>query len=126
MAGTLVVGTLSDGSASKTLVDVLKSRIGARVTFNGQGTVAINASDNVSSITDLGTGYYQVNFSTAMANKYYTTLGMAQRTGDYSDIPVSLKSGSDVTQSTTQVKVITCDVGGSMMDPILMTMAIVI
>jgi len=40
----------------------------AWVKFNGTGTVAINSSANVSSITDLGTGRYRVNFTTAMVD----------------------------------------------------------
>ena len=43
----------------------------AWVNFNGTGTVAIRASGNVSSITDLGTGYYRVNFSTAIVDSSY-------------------------------------------------------
>jgi hypothetical protein len=43
----------------------------AWVNFNGTGTVAIRASGNVSSITDLGTGYYTVNFTTALADANY-------------------------------------------------------
>ena len=43
----------------------------AWVNFNGTGTVAIRASGNVSSITDLGTGYYQVNLATAMPDANY-------------------------------------------------------
>jgi len=38
----------------------------AWVNFNGIGTVAINASGNVSSITDNGVGDYTVNFTTAI------------------------------------------------------------
>ena len=45
----------------------------AWVNFNGTGTVAIRASGNVSSITDLGTGQYQVNFSNAMPDANYST-----------------------------------------------------
>ena len=45
----------------------------AWVNFNGTGTVAIRASGNVSSITDLGTGVYTVNFTTAMADANYAT-----------------------------------------------------
>ena len=41
------------------------------VNFNGTGTVAINASGNVSSITDNGTGDYTVNFTTAMPDTNY-------------------------------------------------------
>ena len=43
----------------------------AWVNFNGQGTVAIRASGNVSSITDNGTGDYTVNFTTAMPDANY-------------------------------------------------------
>ncbi len=38
----------------------------AWVNFNGTGTVAIRASGNVSSITDNGTGTYDVNYATAL------------------------------------------------------------
>ena len=43
----------------------------AWVNFNGTGVVAIRASGNVSSITDLGTGYYRLNFTTAMPDANY-------------------------------------------------------
>ena len=43
----------------------------AWVNFNGQGTVTIRASGNVSSITDHGLGDYTVNFTTAMPDTYY-------------------------------------------------------
>ena len=43
----------------------------AWVNFNGTSTVAIRDSENVSSISDLGTGNYQINFATAMANTNY-------------------------------------------------------
>jgi len=44
----------------------------AWVNFNGTGTVAINASGNVSSITDNGTGDYTVNFTTSMPDANYS------------------------------------------------------
>ena len=48
----------------------------AWVNFNGSGTVAIRASGNVSSITDLGVGNYRVNFTTAMVDANYSaTIG---------------------------------------------------
>jgi len=46
----------------------------AWVNFNGTGTVAIRASYNVSSITDNGTGNYDINFTTAMANTSYAVV----------------------------------------------------
>ena len=41
------------------------------VNFNGTGTPAIRASGNVSSITDVATGTYRVNFTTAMTDANY-------------------------------------------------------
>lgn len=46
----------------------------AWVNFNGTGTVAIRASGNVSSITDLNTGEYTVNFTTAMPDANYCSV----------------------------------------------------
>ncbi len=48
----------------------------AWVNFNGTGTVAIRASGNVSSITDLGTGIYQINLSTSMTDANYSVCGL--------------------------------------------------
>lgn len=44
----------------------------AWVNFNGTGVVAIRASYNVSSITDMGTGNYKVNFTAAMPDANYS------------------------------------------------------
>jgi len=49
----------------------------AWVNFNGTGTVAIRASGNVSSITDLGVGSYTVNFTNAMPDVNYCVSGSA-------------------------------------------------
>jgi hypothetical protein len=49
----------------------------AWVNFDGTGTVAIQASGNVSSITDNGTGDYTVNFTTALPDaNYAATVGV--------------------------------------------------
>ena len=45
----------------------------AWVNFNGTGTVAINDSHNVSSITDSGVGYYYINFTNSLANANHAT-----------------------------------------------------
>ena len=46
----------------------------AWVNFNGTGAVAIRASGNVSSITDINVGMYKVNFTTAMIDANYSTV----------------------------------------------------
>ena len=43
----------------------------AWVNFDGTGTVSIRGSGNVSSITDNGTGYYIVNFTTSITDANY-------------------------------------------------------
>ena len=53
----------------------------AWVNFNGTGVVAIRASSNVSSITDVGVGSYRVNFSTPMPDTNYCALGLTQWSG---------------------------------------------
>jgi hypothetical protein len=77
----------------------------AWVNFDGTGTVAIRASGNVSSITDLGTGQYQVNFTTAMPDANYSAVtesiyGWSSATfgADYIDI-IGATSFSNTTSS---------------------------
>lgn len=56
----------------------------AWVNFNGTGTIAIRGSENISSLTDTGTGNYTINFTTNMANSLYcmaTGIDEAQDTG---------------------------------------------
>ena len=53
----------------------------AWVNFNGTGAVSIRASGNVSSITDNGTGEYNINFSSAMSDANYATVSSAALNG---------------------------------------------
>ena len=53
----------------------------AWVDFTGTGTVTNNASYNVSSITDNGTGDYTVNLTTAFSSANYATVASAGNNG---------------------------------------------
>jgi hypothetical protein len=69
----------------------------AWVNFNGEGTVAIRDSENVSSITDDGTGEYIINFSNAMDNTNYVavptiTNNRCSGTIDYNTTNITLKT----------------------------------
>jgi hypothetical protein len=91
MAGTIVADNIQAASTSTlvikngvantppTIQDSAGTQIGtfcrAWVNFNGQGTVAIRASFNVSSITDNGTGDYTVNFTNALPDVNYSIAG---------------------------------------------------
>ena len=53
----------------------------AWVNFNGTGVVAIRDSENVSSITDVATADYRVNFNVAMSNANYSAAATCIYTG---------------------------------------------
>jgi hypothetical protein len=74
----------------------------AWVNFNGTGTVAIRASGNVSSITDLDTGNYRVNFATAMPDGNYAVAGSAGN--DENDLRC-LSVNNDIAPATTSVDI---------------------
>ncbi len=90
MAGTVIADAVQAASTSQlvikngvastppTIQDSAGTEIGkfcrAWVNFNGTDTVAINASFNVSSITDNGTGDYTVNFTTAITDANFCTV----------------------------------------------------
>ena len=74
----------------------------AWVNFNGTGTVAIRASGNVTSITDNGTGNYTVNFTTAMPDANYSTVGF----GDATTAIIVSTLSSSVAPTTTAVRIV--------------------
>ena len=72
---TLVTQNISNGTVSTSSENVIQGSAKAWVNFNGQGTVAIRSSYNVSSITDNGTGDYTINFTNALPNADYAAVG---------------------------------------------------
>ena len=67
---TLKVNTIQNtsGGSSSTPEQIEQGRAKAWIHFDGQDTVAIRDSFNVSTLTDNGTGDYTISFTTAMAN----------------------------------------------------------
>jgi hypothetical protein len=77
----------------------------AWINFNGTGTVAINDSYNVSSITDNGTGDYTVTYSTSMFSVNYCVLGSnTGTTGSYSNVISGFGSGVNSALAATYVR----------------------
>ena len=82
-SGKTLPASALTGTVPSSSVDALSTASGsapsysarAWVNFQGTGTVTIRASGNVSSITDLGVGYYTVNFITAMPDINYCVVG---------------------------------------------------
>ena len=70
---TLKVNTIQNtsGGSSSTPEQIEQGRAKAWIHFDGQDTVAIRDSFNVSNLTDNGTGDYTISFTTAMANTNY-------------------------------------------------------
>ena len=73
MAGTLTISTLSDGTNSTSSTNCIQGSAKAWVNFQGNA-VSIRASYNVSSVTRVGTGNWQVNLSNAMPDSNFATL----------------------------------------------------
>jgi hypothetical protein len=113
---TLKVTTLQ----TLTGVEVFTAK--AWVNFNGSGTVVINASGNVTSITDNGTGDYTVNFTTAMTDANYAMLGTGRR-------PVSTPDGivcynRTTSPTTAAVRIATTNGNGTNEDFDIVSVAI--
>ena len=64
--------------------------------------MAIKDSYNISSLTDNGTGYYTVSFSTAMSNSYYTVVGMGHETTDTHDQDATVRIYHDSLSNVMQ------------------------
>jgi hypothetical protein len=56
-------------------LNLLEGSAKAWINFNGTGTPAARDSFNVSTITDSGTGDYDINFSSNMSNDDYAPVG---------------------------------------------------
>jgi hypothetical protein len=137
MPGNLLFSTTSDGAniptgrmlisstgaistvipGDSTLYPAFDAR--AWVKFTGTGTVAIGGSGNVSSITDVNVGVYNVNFTTAMPDTEYCTIVTGQQAmargggNDASGLYVVNIGTAPVTYTTSSVGVSFQDSGGT-------------
>ena len=98
---TLKLDTLSNkaGTASVPSDTIVSGTAKAWVNFNGTGTVAIRRAFNVSSITDLSAGQYQVNFTNAMPYEDYAVVvtGTAgQTSGGYASVDTQQGGGGGI------------------------------
>ena len=89
----------------------------AWVNFNGTGTVAINSSANISSITDNGTATFTLNFTNNMPDANYAVSAIArQTTSGGTAIP---RLSNVIT--TSQVKLYCVDNSDNAVDPVTVT-----
>ena len=72
MAGKIIADTIETGAGADISTSyVVEGSAKAWASWNGAGTLAVNDSLNLSSISDLGTGNYQLNFSSSLNNDDY-------------------------------------------------------
>ena len=64
-------GKLGTSKSRSGVIGTSQDTAKAWVNFNGTGTAAIRDDYNVSTIDDLGTGNYRINFSVTWANANY-------------------------------------------------------
>jgi len=101
----------------------------AWVNFDGTGTVAINAAYNVSSISDNGTGDYQINLTTAMPDANYCTVGTTGYAGNgtasgFLGANRIGSNGNEASPTTTAVRVNSVTSAGSVVDTIYINVSI--
>ena len=108
---TLNVGTIKSlGSSAPVFQNssgVEKGQLArAWINFDGTGTVEIKDSFNVSSITDIASGKYQVNFTNALSNNDYSiAVSCAQANEDHPNPLFSFPYQCDSTMGTSAVRV---------------------
>ena len=87
--GAARTSTIDGGSA---LIPEFKCR--AWVDFDGTGTLAINGSGNVTSVTDTNPGDFTVNFTTAMPDANYSAVITTTKGATNSTVSGGIHSGS--------------------------------
>jgi len=76
MAGTLTISTLSDGTNSTSATNPILGSAKAWVAYTYfSSTLVITKSFNISSITRTASGRYYADFTTAMPDANYSTVG---------------------------------------------------
>ena len=109
----ILINSTADGVAIGT-GGINQARIAkAWVNFNGTGTVAIRGSYNISSITDNGTGYYSINFSSNMTDVNYSAVGMAHEATDSASVDSAIRLYHDSYANVLQVSQVRIATGSS-------------
>ena len=125
---TLKVNTIQNtsGGSSSTPEQIQQGRCKAWVHFQGTGTVTNNNSFNVSSVTDEGTGLYDVNFATNMSNANYVTQvnGQLDVTSGSTSTDNVIYSIVNTPQTTSSTRVFSRAATSSTLDSLNMFVAI--
>lgn len=94
--------TISDAAGTGPITLTGQYAAKAWVNFNGEGTISIRESGNVSSLTDGGTGQYTVTFTNSLSSSDYASIVGGARHDYQTGIDGYKKTHS---QSTASVQV---------------------
>lgn len=103
---TIVAQTLSNGTVSTSTANCIQGSAKAWVNWTGSSG-AINSSYNVSSMTQIATGRWRINFTNAFANANYTIVGY----GDLGTNGFCYKQGTNTTTAAEELRFIRTDNG---------------
>lgn len=118
MAGALTLDTLNAGSGVLAAQNGMSGIAKAWAFFNGasSGATAIYASFNISSVTWVSGGVYQLNFTTAMPDLNYAFAGSCEAASANASVQQNTASNltfpNSTQKSATQLQIVT-SVGGS-------------
>ena len=110
---TIVTADIADANITAAKLDGAQSGSApiyaarAWVNFNGTSTVAIRASGNVTSITDRGTGEYTINFTSAMSDANYSTVGIGGSSTTINGVTFEAPVRTAQTTSAVQITIVT-------------------
>tara|TARA_Y100001937_G_scaffold125821_1_gene193485 strand:+ start:779 stop:1144 length:366 start_codon:yes stop_codon:yes gene_type:complete len=109
---TLKVNNIQDagGSSNSTPAEIENGRAKAWIRFNGSANT-IQASFNVSSISDEGTGKHDVNFTTSFSDANYAFAGMCSN--DNNMLAIATDSQDPLAD---QLRIRVADAGNSFQD----------
>ena len=105
MAGTLVANTINTDTGLFSTNNAYSGIAKAWVQFTcPTGTVTINGSFNISSVTRTASGIYQIVFTTAMTNGNYSAVASASNVNNNSTVgfvQTFVSSGSDAAPTSS-------------------------
>ena len=112
---TLKVNTIQNtsGGSSSTPEQIEQGRTKAWLTLNGTGTINVDDSFGISSVTDEGTGEYFVNFSTDFANANYCHAAFCREDDSNGARGQVVVVGARTAPTVGQTRIFSIDTNGS-------------
>jgi len=104
----LRANTISDAAGTGPVTLTGQYAAKAWVNFNGTGTIAVRDSENVASLTDVGTGRYDVSFSNTFSAVDYAAIIGGRKNDGNDDGNFAATTGNTTRVPTTSFCPLTC------------------